>query len=62
MIIGCAPFQQTAKPSMLNKARYQAAGAERVYSEKVSGAVTDRKALARQSWPLAPAMSCWSPP
>jgi DNA invertase Pin-like site-specific DNA recombinase len=54
MIIGYAPFQQTAKPSMLNKARYQAAGAERVYSEKVSGAVTDRKALAKAILALGP--------
>jgi hypothetical protein len=41
-------------------ARLIAAGAERVYAQKVSGAVTDRKALARAQAALALARSCWS--
>jgi hypothetical protein len=45
MIVGYARVRLTAKPSTRNK-RPSRLGAERVYAEKISGAVTDRKALA----------------
>jgi hypothetical protein len=43
----------------MQQAELAAAGAERVFAEKVSGAVTNRKALARAIAAPALAMSCW---
>jgi DNA invertase Pin-like site-specific DNA recombinase len=53
MIIGYAPFQQTPNPRCSTK-RATGSGAERVDSEKVSGAVTDRKALSKAILALGP--------
>jgi hypothetical protein len=59
MIIGYAPFQQTAKPSMLNKARYRQRGGSTL--RRLAARSRIGRLWPRQSWPLAPAMSCWSP-
>ena len=47
MIIGYARVSTDGQSLEAQQASLQAAGAERVYSEKISGAVTDRKALAK---------------
>jgi DNA invertase Pin-like site-specific DNA recombinase len=47
MIVGYARVSTDGQTLDAQQASLQAAGAERVFSEKVSGAVTDRKALAR---------------
>ena len=47
MIIGYARVSTDGQTLDAQHAALRAAGAEKVYSEKISGAVTDRKALAR---------------
>ena len=47
MMIGYARVWTDGQSLEAQHASLQAAGAERVYSEKISGAVTDRKALAK---------------
>jgi DNA invertase Pin-like site-specific DNA recombinase len=47
MIVGYARVSMDSQTLDAQQAALTAAGAERVYSEKVSGAVTDRKALAK---------------
>jgi DNA invertase Pin-like site-specific DNA recombinase len=47
MIVGYARVSTDGQTLDAQHSALNAAGAERVYSEKVSGAVTDRKALAR---------------
>ena len=54
MIIGYARVSTDGQTLDAQQAVLTAAGAERVYSEKVSGAVTDRKALARAIASLSP--------
>jgi hypothetical protein len=60
-IVGYARVS-TGSPALdAQEAALRAAGAEGVFAEKISGAVTDRKALARlwRRWDLG--MLCWSP-
>jgi len=47
MIVGYARVSTDGQTLDAQQAALAAAGAERVYAEKISGAVTDRKALAR---------------
>ena len=47
MIIGYARVSTDGQTLDAQHSALQAAGAEKVFSEKVSGAVTDRKALAK---------------
>ena len=47
MIIGYARVSTDGQTLDAQQAALQAAGAEKVFAEKVSGAVTDRKALAK---------------
>jgi DNA invertase Pin-like site-specific DNA recombinase len=49
-----------SQPLDAQEAALLAAGATKVFSEKISGAVTERRRWPRQSLPLALAMSCWS--
>jgi DNA invertase Pin-like site-specific DNA recombinase len=54
MIIGYARVSTDGQTLDAQIAALKAAGAERVFSEKMSGAVTDRKALARAIAALRP--------
>ena len=54
MIIGYARVSTDGQTLDAQHAVLKAAGAEEVYSEKISGAVTDRKALARAIDALGP--------
>ena len=54
MIIGYARVSTDGQTLDNQQAALTAAGADRVYSEKVSGAVTDRKALAKAILALGP--------
>ena len=54
MIVGYARVSTDGQTLDTQLAALRQAGAERVYSEKVSGAVTDRKALARAIAELGP--------
>ena len=54
MIVGYARVSTDGQTLDTQPAALRQAGAERVYSEKVSGAVTDRKALARAIAELGP--------
>jgi DNA invertase Pin-like site-specific DNA recombinase len=54
MIVGYARVSTDGQTLDSQLAALRQAGAERVYSEKVSGAVTDRKALARAIAELGP--------
>src|SRR6516164_248839 len=47
MIVGYARVSRDGQSLEAQQAALKAAGAERVFSEKISGAVTDRKALAK---------------
>ena len=47
MIIGYARVSTDGQTLDAQEAALRAAGATKVYAEKISGAVTDRKALAR---------------
>ena len=57
MIIGYARVSTDGQTLDAQHSSLKATGAEKVFAEKVSGAQTDRKALARQSMPWALAMS-----
>jgi DNA invertase Pin-like site-specific DNA recombinase len=54
MIVGYARVSTDGQSLEAQHASLRDAGAERVYSEKISGAVTDRKALARAIAALGP--------
>jgi len=54
MIIGYARVSTDGQTLDAQQSALTAAGAERVFSEKVSGAVTDRKALAKAISALGP--------
>jgi DNA invertase Pin-like site-specific DNA recombinase len=54
MIIGYARVSTDGQTLDAQQASLRAAGAEKVYSEKVSGAVTDRKALTKAISALGP--------
>jgi DNA invertase Pin-like site-specific DNA recombinase len=54
MIVGYARVSTDGQTLDAQEAALRAAGAERVFAEKVSGAVTDRKALARALAALGP--------
>ena len=54
MFIGYARVSTDGQTLDAQHAALTAAGAEKVYSEKISGAVTDRKALARAIDALGP--------
>jgi len=45
MIVGYARVSTDGQPLDAQQAELRSAGAERVYSEKISGAITDRPAL-----------------
>jgi len=47
MIVGYARVSTDGQSLEAQQASLRAAGAERIFSEKISGAVTDRKALAK---------------
>jgi DNA invertase Pin-like site-specific DNA recombinase len=47
MIVGDARVSTVGQTLDAQQAALSAAGAEKVFAEKISGAVTDRKALAR---------------
>ena len=52
MIVGYARVSTDGQTLDAQQAALRAAGCERVYSEKISGAVTDRPALAKAISPL----------
>jgi DNA invertase Pin-like site-specific DNA recombinase len=54
VIIGYARVSTDGQTLDAQQAALAAAGAERVYAEKISGAVTERKALARAIAELGP--------
>ena len=54
MIIGYARVSTDGQTLDAQEAALKAAGANRVYSEKISGTVTERKALARAIAALGP--------
>jgi DNA invertase Pin-like site-specific DNA recombinase len=54
MIVGYARVSTDGQTLDAQQAALSAAGAERIFSEKISGAVTDRKALARAIAALGP--------
>jgi DNA invertase Pin-like site-specific DNA recombinase len=54
MILGYARVSTDGQTLDAQEAALQAAGAERIFAEKISGAVTDRKALARAIATLGP--------
>jgi DNA invertase Pin-like site-specific DNA recombinase len=58
MIVGYARVSTDGQT--LDAAALKAAGADRVFDEKISGAVTDRKALAKALAGLALATCWWS--
>jgi DNA invertase Pin-like site-specific DNA recombinase len=58
MIVGYARVSTDGQSLEVQHASLTLAGAEKVFAEKVSGAVTDRKALARAIAALALAMFC----
>jgi DNA invertase Pin-like site-specific DNA recombinase len=53
-VIGYARVSTDGQTSDAQDAALWAAGAERVFAEKISGAVSDRKALARALGALGP--------
>lgn len=53
MIVGYARVSTDGQTLDAQQAALKAAGAEKVYSEKISGAVTERKALAKAIAALA---------
>jgi DNA invertase Pin-like site-specific DNA recombinase len=60
MIIGYARVSTDGQTLDAQHAALIAAGAEKVFAEKISGVVTDRKALARAIAALGEGMFCWS--
>jgi DNA invertase Pin-like site-specific DNA recombinase len=58
MIVGYARVSTEGQTLEAQQAALTEAGANRVFAEKVSGAVTERRALARASRPWVPGMSC----
>jgi len=59
VIVGYARVSTDGQSLDAQHAALAAAGAERVYAEKISGAVTDREALAKAIAALRPVMFCW---
>jgi DNA invertase Pin-like site-specific DNA recombinase len=59
MVVGYARVSTDGQTLDAQQAALAAAGAEKVFAEKISGAVTDRKALAKAIAVLGAAMSCW---
>jgi DNA invertase Pin-like site-specific DNA recombinase len=53
MVIGYARVSTDGQSLEAQQAALKAAGAEKIFAEKVSGAVTDRKALAKAIAALA---------
>ena len=58
MIVGYARVSTDGQTLDAQQAALLAAGAEKVFAEKVSGAVTERKALARAIAPLGHGTCC----
>jgi DNA invertase Pin-like site-specific DNA recombinase len=54
MIIGYGRVSTDGQPLEAQEALLKAAGAERIFAEKISGAITDRKALAKAIASLGP--------
>jgi DNA invertase Pin-like site-specific DNA recombinase len=54
MIVGYAKVSTDGQTLDAQQAALKAAGAEKVFAEKISGAVTDRKALSRAIAALGP--------
>jgi DNA invertase Pin-like site-specific DNA recombinase len=59
MIVGYARVSTDSQELDGQQASLKAAGAERIFAEKISGEVTDRKALARRWQVCKPATFCW---
>ena len=59
MIIGCARVSTDGQTLDAQQAALTAAGAHQVFAEKISGAVTDRRQLARESLRSGRLMCCW---
>ena len=60
MIIGYARVSTDGQTLDAQHAALIAAGAEKVFAERISGVVTDRKALAKAIAALGEGMFCWS--
>jgi len=58
MIIGYGRVSTDGQSLEAQEALLKAAGAERIFAEKISGAITDRKALAKTIAALGPVMLC----
>jgi DNA invertase Pin-like site-specific DNA recombinase len=58
MIIGYARVSTDGQTLDAQQSALAAAGAEKVFAEKISGAVTDRKALARAIGEVGPGDAC----
>jgi DNA invertase Pin-like site-specific DNA recombinase len=59
MIVGYARVSTDGQSLEAQHSALTQAGAERVFAEKISGAVTDRKALARAIAELGQGTACW---
>jgi DNA invertase Pin-like site-specific DNA recombinase len=59
MIYGYARVSTDSQSLEAQHAALIADGAERVFAEKISGVVTERKALAKAIAALGEGMSCW---
>ena len=59
MIVGYARVSTDGQTLDAQHSALTQAGATKVFAEKISGAVTDRKQLARAIAALGQAMCCW---